>query len=390
MPFPSLQRANRCCYFPSFRSISSAKQSQSRRQDSSLESTPSGQQDIPVEKDSCSSSVCPKTCLDSPFLRDLFLFLADWFDDSPTLEVQTSGSTGVPKRLIVRKEQMMQSARLTCGFLRLEAGDKALLCMPLQYIAGKMVVVRALVAGLNLIVRPPSGHPLADVETPLRFAAMVPLQVYNTLQNPREKERLCRTDILIIGGGAIDAALEAEIRNLPGEVYSTYGMTETLSHIALRRLNGPESSSHYRPFSSVRLSLSAEDTLVVDAPLVCDERLVTNDVAKLYPDGTFTILGRKDNIINTGGIKVQAEVVEDALRPVIPVPFAITSRPDARLGEAIVLLVEKTENLEEIRRQIPLLLTKYQQPKYIYTVESIPHTGTGKIDRAACRQVSLR
>lgn len=327
---------------------------------------------------------------DSPFLRDLFLFLAGWFDESPTLEVQTSGSTGVPKRLTVRKDQMMQSARLTCEFLHLNAGDKALLCMPLQYIAGKMVVVRALVAGLNLIVRMPSGHPLADVETPLRFAAMVPLQVYNTLQNPCERKRLSRTDILIIGGGAIDAALEAQIRNLPGEVYSTYGMTETLSHIALRRLNGPGASSHYHPFSSVRLSLSAEDTLVIEAPLVCDERLVTNDVAKLYPDGTFTILGRKDNIINTGGIKVQAEVVEETLRPVIPIPFAITSRPDARLGEAIVLLVESTENLEEIRRQIPLLLTKYQQPKYIYTVDSIPLTGTGKIDRAACRHLSLR
>lgn len=265
-----------------------------------------------------------------------------------------------------------------------------MLCMPLQYIAGKMVVVRALVAGLNLIVRTPSGHPLADVDMPLRFAAMVPLQVYNTLQNPREKEWLCRTDILIIGGGAIDAALEAEIRRLPGEVYSTYGMTETLSHIALRRLNGPGASSHYRPFSSVRLSLSAENTLVIDAPLVCDERLVTNDVAKIYPDGTFTVLGRKDNIINTGGIKVQAEVVEDVLRPVIPVPFAVTSRPDAKLGEAIVLLLEKTDKLEEIKKQIPVLLTKYQQPKYIIVVESIPLTGTGKIDRSACRQVSLR
>ena len=190
----------------------------------------------------------------SPFLLDLYHFLADWFNDSPFIEVHTSGSTGAPKVLMVRKEQMMQSARLTCEFLNLRINDTVLLCMPLQYIAGKMVVVRALVAGLNLILRTPSGHPLADVDMPLRFAAMVPLQVFNTLQVPQEKERLSHTDILIIGGGAIDAALEAEIRSLPGEIYSTYGMTETLSHIALRRLNGVSASLYYRPFPSVELS----------------------------------------------------------------------------------------------------------------------------------------
>ena len=147
----------------------------------------------------------------SPFMLDLYHFLSDWFNDSPFIEVHTSGSTGTPKVLMVRKEQMMQSARLTCEFLNLHTNDTVLLCMPLQYIAGKMVVVRALVAGLNLILRTPSGHPLADIDIPLRFAAMVPLQVFNTLQVPKEKERLSHTDILIIGGGAIDAALEAQI-----------------------------------------------------------------------------------------------------------------------------------------------------------------------------------
>ena len=223
----------------------------------------------------------------SGFLYELYRFLEEWFSDSPYLTVKTSGSTGTPKLLKVRKEQMMQSARLTCEFLGLRQGDSVLLCMPLQYIAGKMVVVRALVAGLNLVIRTPSGHPMADVDIPLRFAAMVPLQVYNTLQVSAEKEKLCRTDILIIGGGAIDAGLEAEIRQLPVKVYSTYGMTETLSHIALRRLNGPDASMLYRPFPSVRLSLSSEHTLVIDAPLVCDTTLVTNDVAEIYSDGSF-------------------------------------------------------------------------------------------------------
>lgn len=216
----------------------------------------------------------------SSFLLDLYRFLADWFSDSPFMTVHTSGSTGTPKVLTVRKEQMMQSARMTCEFLNLHTGDTALLCMPLQYIAGKMMVVRALVAGLNLNICSTLPGIFGCVTVPLRFVAMVPLQVFNTLQVLREKERLCHTDILIIGGGAIDAALENEIRLLPGEIYSTYGMTETLSHIALRRLNGSSASPYYRPFSSVELSLSPENTLVIKAPLVCDDILFTNDVAQ--------------------------------------------------------------------------------------------------------------
>ena len=186
----------------------------------------------------------PDNCQLSTINCQLSEFISDWKSPSPYLEVQTSGSTGVPKRITVRKEQMANSARLTCDYLGLRQRDKALLCMPLRYIAGKMMVVRSLVAGLDLIVREPSGHPMADIDMPLRFAAMIPLQVYNTLQVPEERERLCQTEILIIGGGSIDRELEAQIQELPICVYSTYGMTETLSHIALRRLNGPEASSY--------------------------------------------------------------------------------------------------------------------------------------------------
>lgn len=320
--------------------------------------------------------------------NDLQAFLRDWKSASPYLEVQTSGSTGTPKRITVRKEQMMNSARLTCEYLGLRQGDKALLCMPLRYIAGKMMVVRSLVAGLDLVVREPSGHPMADSDLPpLRFAAMVPLQVYNTLQVPEERERLCQTDILIIGGGSIDRELEERIQKLPIRAYSTYGMTETLSHIALRRLNGPEASPYYTPFPSVKLSLSADRTLVIDAPLVSDKTLVTNDVAELLPDGRFRILGRKDNIINSGGIKIQAEEVEEALRSVIPGGFAVTSVPDPKFGEAMVLLVAGEEDAGMFARIGPIL-PHYQHPKHIFRVEAIPLTGNGKIDRAACRRLA--
>ena len=325
-------------------------------------------------------------------IRDLFLFLREWFNDSPFMKVHTSGSTGTPKELTVRKEQMMQSARLTCEFLNLQPGDKALLCMNLRYIGAMMVVVRSLIAGLNLFVRPATGHPLADINESLKFAAMVPLQVYNTLQVSVEKERLQQTDILIIGGGAVDSALEAEIKRLPGAVYSTYGMTETLSHIALRRLNGASASEHYYPFSSVRLSLSSENTLVIEAPLVCDEVLQTNDMARIYSDGSFMILGRKDNVINSGGIKIQAEEMEKLLRSFIPVPFVITSVPDQRLGQAVTLLLEGQPELlegqpdtKEIGNKLQEILEPYYRPKYIWTTDCIPQTENGKVNRAKCR-----
>ena len=227
---------------------------------------------------------------------------------------------------------------------------------------------------------------------------------------PEERKRLEQTDILIIGGGAIDAALEQEIRQMPNTVYSTYGMTETLSHIALRRLNGPEASPYYHPFPSVTLSLSPENTLVIDAPLVCDERLVTNDVARLLPDGSFAIIGRKDNIINSGGIKIQIEEVEERLRPYLDRPYAITAAPDPRLGEAVVLLISPrscetvspprvTPHMKAIMSDSAQLscevstvalasLPKYLRPRHIIKVSEIPQTGSGKIDRAACRELA--
>lgn len=320
-----------------------------------------------------------------PALWDLYLFLNEWFDASPVITVHTSGSTGVPKGLVVRKDRMMQSARLTCEFLNLQAGDTALLCMNLRYIGAMMMVVRSLVAGLNLVVRPASGHPLSDVEVPLKFAAMVPLQVYNTLRVPAERKRLEHTDILITGGGAVDDSLEAELKTIPIAAYSTYGMTETLSHIALRRLNGEAASKCYYPFPSVELSLSAENTLIVKAPLICDDVLQTNDIACLCSDGGFTIAGRKDNVINSGGIKIQAEEMENRLQPFIPVPFAVTAVPDPRLGQALTLLIAGKPDIKELENKLQAVLETYYRPKHIFITELIPQTENGKIDRTGCR-----
>lgn len=307
-------------------------------------------------------------------------FLSEWNNDSPFVHVQTSGSTGAPKPMLAEKRRMLASARITNDFLGLCEGDAALLCMSLDYIAGKMMVVRSIERGLKLITVEPSGHPLnhsqlAIDDCQIDFAAMVPLQVYNTLQVPEERKRLLQIRHLIIGGGAIDEALGAELKNFPNAVWSTYGMTETLSHIALRRLSGPEASDWYIPFPSVKVSLSEDGCLVIDAPEVCPERLVTNDIAEISPQG-FRILGRKDNVICSGGIKIQIEEVESRLRPFLRVPYLISKRSDPKFGEVSVLLTEGS--IDEARQICERILPKYYLPRHYLHVDRIPLTETGK------------
>ena len=316
-------------------------------------------------------------------------FLEEWNNPSPYVHVQTSGSTGAPKPMLVEKQRMLNSARITCDFLGLREGDTALLCMSLDYIAGKMMVVRSIERGLKLLTVEPSGHPLnhsqlAIDDCQIDFAAMVPLQVYNTLQVPEERKRLLQIRHLIIGGGAIDEALGAELKNFPNAVWSTYGMTETLSHIALRRLSGPEASDWYIPFPSVKVSLSEDGCLVIDAPEVCPERLVTNDIAEISPQG-FRILGRKDNVICSGGIKIQIEEVESRLRPFLRVPYLISKRPDPKFGEVSVLLTEGS--VDEARQICERILPKYYIPRHYLHVDHIPLTETGKPARQQAAQL---
>ena len=437
--------------------------------------------------------------------------------------VHTSGSTGKPKPMWVEKKRMAHSARTTCAFLGLKRGDTALLCMSLDYIAGKMMAVRAIEWGLNLVCVEPSGHPLStfNVElssqelkgvkgsqkplasgannlssespslreglgggssstcqlvnsstesnnsstrqlvnssTEISFAAMTPMQVYNTLQVAEERERLMQIKHLIIGGGAIDEALEAELRHFPNAVWSTYGMTETLSHIALRRINSPspttllrssgvqeffasaqqhvrssdntlasnpsslishpssnlrsegvkewrsvdnslasnpsspnshpssihpsfggDGGGYYTPFPDVSVSLTDEGCLVIDAPGVCAQRLVTNDCAELHPDGRrFRIIGRKDNVINSGGIKIHAEEVEQMLRPHLSMPFIITKATDPKFGEVVALVYEDSSCGESIQSICQSVLPKYWQPRRYLPVERILITETGK------------
>lgn len=322
------------------------------------------------------------------FQKEVEDFKARWLNSSPTLTVHTSGSTGQPRPLEVEKARMWASAQATIEALGLQDGNTALLAMPLRFIAGQMVMVRTFAAHLQLIAVAPSSHPYATLHEAPDFAALTPMQVYESLKVPHERSLLRRTLCLIIGGGAISTELEKELRTFPHAVFSTYGMTETLSHIALRRLNGPSASDAYQPMPGVSVSLSDAGTLCIEAPAICLQRLVTNDLAELLPDGTFRILGRRDNVICSGGIKLQIEEIEEKLTA-LPVKNQITWVEDARLGEAVTLLYEADGDMEEqLEKLCRQLLTPYEVPRHFLRVEALPKTETGKPARAEARKLA--
>ena len=331
-----------------------------------------------------------------------------WFNESPTLSIRTSGSTGTPKTITVKKAQMAASARRTCRTLGVQRGDTTLLCMPVDYIAGRMVCVRAWECGLRLIAVKPTLHPLATLETAPSFCAMTPAQVYETLRVPHEANLLRAVRVLLIGGGSVPPSLAEALKDFTG-AWSTYGMTETLSHIALRPLGTQEyrkngATDRYLPLPDVTVRPDERGCLVVTDPMTGVQDLVTNDLAEVFPDRSFRILGRVDNTIVSGGLKWQTEELERLLAN-LPVPFRITAVPDKRLGEAIVLLYtdngiedhSETEHskhsptpsfTEVIRKTCQQKLPKHAIPRHIFRVADLPQTLTGKPDRAALRRLA--
>lgn len=314
--------------------------------------------------------------------QEFWSFLAEWFADTPHVSVQTSGSTGRPKRLYVKKEHMVSSALMTLKTLGISPGDNALLCLSAGYIAGKMMVVRALVGGLNLTVVEPSGTPTIDRD--YQLCAMVPMQVYNLVSLPDDDLSINRIGQLIIGGSPITSTLRDQIKTLTVACYSTYGMTETVSHVALRRLNGSDRQRAYYPLDGIRVSLNESGCLVITAPSITDGPVVTNDLAEIAPDGGFRILGRIDNVINTGGVKVIPEDVEAKLSGCTAHAFAVSSIPDDRLGEKVVLVVE---GAADCLFNFDGVLRPYERPKAVIKIDKIPVTVNGKIDRVALRKV---
>lgn len=309
-------------------------------------------------------------------------FVAEWYSPAASVVVHTSGSTGKPKALRVGKEMMRASAQKTLRFFNLQPHDVALLCLSAHYIAGKMMIVRAILGQLSLYVVEPSALPLQGMEGGVAFAAMVPMQVFEQL---KISGSLNSVQKLLIGGGAVSASLAEGLQACTCEAYESYGMTETVSHVALRRINGAARQDAFVPMPQVNIGVDGRGCVVIDAPGLLAEPLTTNDRAELLPNGGFRLWGRMDNVINSGGIKIQPEVVEQQIASCFDVPFAISSVPDAKLGEKLVLVAEGCLTEYSVRTA-NILLHPYQRVHLYVAVAGLPRTASQKLDRPALRR----
>ena len=310
---------------------------------------------------------------------NLYEFILDWVSDFPVLKVKTSGSTGTAKWMKVEKERMIKSAQLTGQFFNLQKNDTALLCLPVNFIAGKMMVVRAFVLGLNLIPVEPSGSPLKNLNKLFEFAAMTPMQVYNTLNLDSGFQKLDRIKNLIIGGGEISQALLKEVRKLENSTFHTYGMTETFTHVAIKKLNGKNPDLNFVALPGIEFFKDKYECLVISAPTLSEKYFTTNDIVDLKDEKTFQFIGRFDNIINSGGIKVSPELIEQKLHSYLKERFIVAGIPDNQLGQKLVLIIEKYDELQVDFANIGL--TKYEIPKQVFFLPQFPETDSGKIIR---------
>lgn len=317
--------------------------------------------------------------------REIWKFFMEWFDPEEYIEVMTSGSTGKPKIIKLSKKHIRASAQLTLDFFDLKHGDTALLCLPVKYIAGKMMIVRALTGRLNLFFTEPSLTPDLNKFQSMRFAAMVPLQVAGITDSGNGLLKLEKTDTLIIGGSFLDKSLEEKLKTAGNNIWQTYGMTETLSHIALRRLNGPEASDWYSPMPGIELKKDKQGCLVITAPHIGVQDLVTNDLVAFDDKGFFKITGRLDNVIISGGVKLFPEEIEQKLSGLVEKEFFMAGIPDEKLGEKLALFIEKDAVEQSVEnalwQQVKNSLSGYEVPKKIIFLKTFEHNNQGKIRR---------
>jgi len=317
----------------------------------------------------------------SEFEAKIENFLEEWFSDSKTVKVQTSGSTGIPKIFEIEKSKMINSAEMTCNFLGLKEGDTALICLPVEYISGKMMVVRSIVRKLKLMIADPSVKPLEHLKDEVDFCAMTPLQAENSL------DRLYLIKNLIIGGAAVSESLKNKIfqalaaSNAPTRIFETYGMSETLSHIALKQV-APSAEDYFKVFEHVEISRDDRGCLKIFAPSVNSEILQTNDLVDLKSGNQFRFLGRADNVINSGGAKIFPEQLEALVKKEIANEAVFLGIDDESLGQKLILVIEGKPS-EDLNQKLSAVgyEEKFHRPKEIIFVEKIPRTPNGKVAR---------
>lgn len=317
--------------------------------------------------------------LDGEFEQKVKNFLEEWLSHAETVKVQTSGSTGIPKVFEVEKNRMRNSAKMTCDFLGLKQENTALLCLPVEYISGKMMVVRAMERKLKLFIENPSVKPLQNLDFNVDFCAMTPLQVENSL------EKLHFIKNLIIGGAAVSENLKLKIKSViksaEVRIFETYGMSETLSHIALKQIF-PAEELWFTVFEDVEISTDSRGCLEIFAPKLNQEKLQTNDLVEIKNEKQFRFLGRADNVINSGGSKIFPEELEALIKKSISNEIVFVGIPDEILGQKLIMVVEG--NLTEIENELLSQISyqkSFHRPKEIIFVEEIPRTPNGKVDR---------
>lgn len=312
--------------------------------------------------------------------RELYSFLQEWILEPDSIAVQTSGSTGAPQTIRLPKTMMEQSAQRTIEYFHLKKGNRLLLSLPCRYIAGKMMVIRAMAGQMDLVTVDPSLESDKLKSSTFDLGAMVPNQVIKLLESPQGKEKIENIRNLLIGGSSMQPTLEAQVSTLNNQVVSTYGMTETASHIAVRTLSGPQRSDVYLCLPGITVSLGENDCLQIHLP--GKQSFQTKDIARLFSPTSFRILGRMDDVIISGGIKYWPESLEKKLEVVLPGRFVISSLPDKKLGEKLVLVMEGSpSDSKNIMQKITQLLPSFERPKEICYLHSFPETENGKIKR---------
>ena len=327
---------------------------------------------------------------ENPYFRQAYDFMISWLAGTEKFTLHTSGSTGTPKDIVIERAQLRSSAWMTGEALNLQNGTRALVCLNVNYIAGIMMLVRGMELGWELSIVEPSANPLLEFQIPdFDFVSMVPLQLLTCLSNDKTKSQVDRIGKILLGGAPIHISLQKQIDHLNASVYHSYGMTETVSHVALKKLNNPKFEDDYTVLPGVKFGVDGRGCIFLQGTVTNNEKVQTNDLVEITSKNTFNWLGRVDNVINSGGVKVVLDKVDEVIAEVFYESgysnnFFSWYENDQILGQKLILIVQKNDHdlsvldvLKEIRKRI----SAYQIPKHVYFVEEFIKTPTGKIDK---------
>lgn len=318
-------------------------------------------------------------------LQEILEFVVDWSDRKVWIETRTSGSTGRPKNIKIKKEQIYESAIRTLKTLGLNPNDSALLCLPNRFIGGKMMIARSIIGDLDLHITANVAKPELPEGVDIHFAAVVPYQMSSIAKDAAAAARWKTVRKIIVGGGHVDNALDEQLRTWPNEIYESFGMTETISHVALRRISGTSERQPFKVLETIEVTQDERGCLIIHGDALPNNPTVTNDMVNMVDERSFHWLGRADNMINSGGVKIIPEVLEKLIKRFINPRYFIAGVADEDLGQRVVLVLEcqPMSELDEsyLMTDIRTELSKFEVPKEICYVDEFVETENGKINR---------